>query len=281
MSVLNAMLAETVLSAALHYVEAGLSILPLMGKQNAVSWAKFQIQRPTASLVHWWDFKGKLQNVGIVCGKISKNLVVMDCDGERETEQFELTFPDLTKTLTVKTARGKHFYFFTEDYTKTTRAKGFEVRSDGCYVVAPPSLHPASGQRYMVSVYAEPLSMTSLSCVREWVARKNQVNRSASNKPNNLTNISRIRFPKAYAEAALKDECGIVSRAGEGYRNTALSLAAAKMGNLIKLGWITRATVESDLMKAAAHLCSDEGENSCWKTIQSGIDAGMKLEERK
>jgi hypothetical protein len=51
------------------------------------------------------------------------------------------------------------------------------------------------------------------------------------------------------------------------------------MGRLIARGWITRDRVESMLLKGADQcgLIVDDGLRQCRATIDSGINAGMKL----
>jgi len=151
MSMVAASHHDTILECSLAYVEMGLSILPVRGKQPAVAWSQFQTKRAPYSFVHNWQRANLLPGVGIVCGQVSGNLSVMDCDGLEAVATFERTFPHLLDTFTVVSGsgNGKHYYYFTTHRQPTTRTKGFELRSDGCYVVAPPSIHPVSGKTYV------------------------------------------------------------------------------------------------------------------------------------
>ena len=81
---------ETVLSAALAYAALGLSVIPLDGKRPALkSWTKYQQERVDERTIRAWSFG----NVGIVCGRISGNLVVLDLDGAAGYAAFAATFP--------------------------------------------------------------------------------------------------------------------------------------------------------------------------------------------
>src|SRR4029077_4064599 len=69
--------------------------------------------------------------------------------------RFEREHGELSATVEVITARGRHIYF--KMPTTPIRnsagkvAPGIDVRGDGGYVLAPPSIHP-SGKRYEWSV---------------------------------------------------------------------------------------------------------------------------------
>jgi len=79
-------------------------------------------------------------------------------DGEGSLNKLEQAYGSLPLTRTVKTSRGRHYYFRYPDNLrislhrkiKNSQGKlgeGLDVRADGGYVVAPPSLH-ASGTLY-------------------------------------------------------------------------------------------------------------------------------------
>src|SRR3981081_3334892 len=101
----------------------------------------------------WWD-RVPDANIGLATGKISA-LVVLDVDGptgEATLASIEGKHGSLPSTREVKTGKGRHLYFcYPKDVTKVksvARKKlGLDVRADGGYVIAPPSLHE-SGQRY-------------------------------------------------------------------------------------------------------------------------------------
>jgi hypothetical protein len=70
------------LDAALAAHHAELCVIPLNGKRPALgSWKQYQQQRPNEQDIRRRAQEGLLQNLGIVCGKVSNNLVVLDFDG--------------------------------------------------------------------------------------------------------------------------------------------------------------------------------------------------------
>jgi hypothetical protein len=88
-------------------------------------------------------------NIGIVTGPIS-NIFVLDVDGT-EGESSLSNYPPLPPTLTSTTGNGFHYFFRyppRKVYTRAGKfAPGLDVRGEGGYVVAPPSLH-ATGVFY-------------------------------------------------------------------------------------------------------------------------------------
>ena len=87
---------ENMLEAALAYYNAGLCVVPLKGKRPAVSsWKQYQKTRSSEIDIHRWAKEGLLQNIGIVCGKVSGNLVVLDFDGPAAYAAFAALFPML------------------------------------------------------------------------------------------------------------------------------------------------------------------------------------------
>jgi len=88
--------------------------------------------------------------VGIVTGAISR-LVVIDCDSEKAAKRFTENYREAKDTLKVKTGRGTHFYFVWETGIRNDAGSllgsGIDIRGEGGYVVAPPSVH-ADGKTY-------------------------------------------------------------------------------------------------------------------------------------
>ncbi|MBN1429700.1 MAG: bifunctional DNA primase/polymerase, partial [Anaerolineae bacterium] len=82
-----------------------------------------------------------LRNIGVMCGAVSENLVVIDFDGPGGYPAFAASFPHLTETLTVATGGGigRHVYLLVDHLPPTTTAKqtsigSIELRSTGSYV---------------------------------------------------------------------------------------------------------------------------------------------------
>jgi len=82
-------------------------------------------------------------NIGIVTGNISK-LAVIDVDDLNLLPELNERLPELKETTRVRTRRGYHYYFsLNGEYIKSTNrlfGKRLELKSNGNYIVAPPSI---------------------------------------------------------------------------------------------------------------------------------------------
>lgn len=264
-----------VLETALLYASWGFSVIPLRGKVCPIRWVGNQTSPATFGQLHVWHKNNLMQNVGIVCGEVSENLAVIDLDGLDAVQAFRAAFPHLLDTYTVKTGSGKgeHLYFRCWQVPPTTRTTGFELRCDGCYVVAPPSIHPETHQAYLPSGGLDSIRVVEhLEEVQRWIAAKikakhQQWATAAANTP--------IRAPSKYGARALENACANV-RAATSDRNNRLSRESYKMGFMVECGHIDYWQAVRDLTGAASHLSADDGEKATIATIKSGLNAGME-----
>ncbi|MEI6126509.1 MAG: bifunctional DNA primase/polymerase [Pseudomonadota bacterium] len=139
---------KTTLEYAKKYLSQGFSIIPILphDKKPALPWKEYQARKPAEEEIKAW-FKTPNYNLGIVTGKIS-GLSVVDLD-KPEVLQHDsrITFP---RTPCVKTARGAHLYFRYAEGVRNFQNRpdlpGLDLRGEGGYVVAPPSIHPNGSQ---------------------------------------------------------------------------------------------------------------------------------------
>lgn len=147
-----------ILLAALRYLGRGFSVIPVAKtKKPLIEWAEFQTRRPTpVEIQGWWD-KWPDANVGIVTGKLS-GLTVIDCDSDAGiTRVAQLGGKEWAGAPTVKTSRGIQYYckFDERAVNRHTVVEDVDIRSEGGFVVAPPSVH-ASGKTY---AWVEPFTL--------------------------------------------------------------------------------------------------------------------------
>jgi putative DNA primase/helicase len=132
--------------------QLGIKIIPCSGKvpitkngvKNASS-AKEQVES-------WWS-KSPSANIGIATGKIN-NLEVLDIDvksGGIESLRRLIKRVGLLPTRTVvRTGSGGfHFYFSYSDRSYRNRTgllPGIDFKTDGGYVIGPPSIHESGGK---------------------------------------------------------------------------------------------------------------------------------------
>lgn len=149
--------------AALQYLSYGWSVIPVgPDKRPLIPWEPYQHRLATEEEIKSWYKKFPKAGVGVVCGKIS-GLVVLDIDPRHGGDQTLLDWAgkglQIPLTATAKTPSGGcHFYFNHpggEIPTMLNFAPGADLKAEGSYVVAPPTIHE-SGNIYQFNPGEEP-----------------------------------------------------------------------------------------------------------------------------
>ena len=149
------------LDAALGYIDHGFSVV-ILGKE-----AKEPVTAHTPNGLldatrdedvarRWWSTTPKC-NVGIVCGAVSGGIVVIDIDtkkvdGYESMRDWEMEHGDMPETVTCCTPTGGYHLYYHVDRPiapSTNDALGIDIRGDGSFVVAPPSIHPDTKTEYV------------------------------------------------------------------------------------------------------------------------------------
>lgn len=124
------------------------------GKHPRIKQWQVDATTDAKQVARWWQ-RWPGANVGIATGDAS-GLFVLDVDGDEGrqalAELVRLHGP-LPMTAVGRTARGIHCYFNLVAGTdaRNSSGGGLDVRANGGYVLAPPSLHP-SGVTYAWAV---------------------------------------------------------------------------------------------------------------------------------
>jgi hypothetical protein len=155
--------------AAAGYSKQGLRVFPLhhvatsacsCGKSGCTSPAKHPrtksgLKNATVEQgkIDWWWRRWPLANIGIRTGAVS-GFVVIDIDprhgGDKSLDALTAENGPLPATVESKTGDGTHFAFQHPGLkirNRTHFRPGIDVRGDGGYIVAPPSMH-ISGRCY-------------------------------------------------------------------------------------------------------------------------------------
>ncbi len=149
------------LAFALKYLAMGISVIPLRPKDkipSIPSWKEYQTRLPTVEEVTSWWTKEPQSNIGVVTGAVS-HLAIIDLDGPEGIEYGRSL--GLVSPATARTGNGAQLYYRHPGENVCNAVKkypGVDVRGDGGYVVAPPSIHP-NGKTYVWSM--APLSQPS------------------------------------------------------------------------------------------------------------------------
>jgi Bifunctional DNA primase/polymerase, N-terminal/AAA domain/Primase C terminal 1 (PriCT-1) len=178
---------EHPLEAALTHAAAGRAVLPVhsvldgvcaCGEPTCGSPGKHPRTRnglndattDTARVMDWWT-RAPGANVGIATGAIS-GVVVLDIDistgGSPSLAKLERTYGRLPQTTKVLTGSGGFHYYFrhpggTIRNSAGTLGNGIDVRADGGYVIAPPSIHKSNRS------YQWLHSLDELADMPEWL----------------------------------------------------------------------------------------------------------------
>lgn len=159
-----------------HYVKDGVCSCkmgkdcPSPGKHPAPSrWKMYQEKKAdTHTLEMWFDGRFADYNLGVVTGKISGNIFVVDVDigpgkpGPDTLDDLQMANDDLPDTLEQITGSGGRHYFYKappdiEILTgKNTLGDGIDTRGEGGFVVVCPSNHK-SGNQYIVSPHRDDI----------------------------------------------------------------------------------------------------------------------------
>lgn len=137
-------------SAALQYaVELGWAVHPLeRAGKHPITPNGLKDASSHPEVVGDWCDAHPHANIGVATGEVS-GVVVLDVDGP---EGFAaLAHLRVPPTVCAETGRGKHLYF-QHPRTRIPNSAGrlgpqLDVRGDGGYIIAPPSVHP-SGREY-------------------------------------------------------------------------------------------------------------------------------------
>ena len=133
--------------SACDYGKDGFSVIPLKPRRKdaLIPWKQYQQEKATQGQIETWWKQSPRANVGIVTGEVS-GIIVIDCDSKEACKTIRKRLSTRQKNPSVETGKGRHFYFkwapgIRNKAGSTPLGLGIDVRSDGGYVVAPPSIH--------------------------------------------------------------------------------------------------------------------------------------------
>jgi hypothetical protein len=252
------------LGFALCYQARGFAVLPLReaSKLPASPHGLKDASTDVDQLVSWW-LECPTFNVGIRTGAVS-GIAVLDVDPEGDASLAEL--PPLPHTWSSITPRGRHFYFRHPGREVRNSAgklgPGLDVRGDGGYVVAPPSIvggieYRWAGDHHKLAPWPSFLNVAPNGGV------------TTTESPEELR-AGAIGRPNRYAMAALEREAETVREASVGTRNDALNAATWAVSRFAPAELSARLIAET-LLSAAMSAGLPEREAS--STIASALGA--------
>lgn len=244
-----------------------------VGKHPRLGRGVLEASREVAVVRDWWR-RWPDANIGLATGEPS-GIWVLDLDTPEALGliEAELGF-SLPATVAAKTGRGRHLYWrLPEGIAIANRAgvvKGVDVRGNGGYVVAPPSLHYSGA-------YYEWEEDTPDEVIEAPAGLLELVRKPASKPMPKLATVDPVEVLKRgndggrtekYIESALKKAFEAVAGAGEGSRNATLNKEAYSLAGLD----ISHHEITATLLDAARRAGLPEQESL--RTIQSGLRSG-------
>lgn len=155
----------TNLEAALKYLSKGWPVFPInpaSKKPCLESWKDYQNRIPSVDEIEAWWTKWPWANIGLVAGELS-GVSVIDVDPRHRG-----TTNNLLETVKAKTGGGGWHYFYKYNpgvYSRNGLAEGIDLKSDGGYVILPPSEHK-SGNKYK---WVTPPFVNEFKPLPQWV----------------------------------------------------------------------------------------------------------------
>jgi hypothetical protein len=253
------MSADPLLAAALEYASHGVPVFPLRGKPPAL--AKAQGGRglhdattdPAVVRRMWARFPGA--NVGVRTGALEQGgpgWSVLDVDGDTGRDSLRVIeqagrLPRRT-AVSVTGSGGLHIAYRHRDGLGLRNSQGIlgaglDVRGDGGYIVAPPSVHPATGALYEWETMLRPWGD-----IPAWPEGQLAVTRPPGTVVRDPAAIAWLTG--AGADRVLAGLLSVVAKAQPGSRNAALYWSAAKAREHIAAGRLDLATVRGALTEA-------------------------------
>lgn len=158
---------NTFYEAAITYINQGFAVFPLAVKgKNPLTAHGFKDASKDPAVVKGWWQKWPHANIGIATGQVSGGLCVIDMDidenkgldGWKCLRDWQDKHGIIAPSWLCNTGRGGKHYYFISDEPVANRVgviPGVDIRGDGGYVVAPPSIHP-NGTPYTWDAKLDP-----------------------------------------------------------------------------------------------------------------------------
>jgi hypothetical protein len=170
---------QSVCEVALSYAQRGWAVFPCkpQDKTPATRCGFNDATKNSTKIKRWW-YSQPEKNLAIATGAIS-GVVVVDVDprhdGNKSLTKLEAENGKLPETVLARTGGGgRHLYFRHPGGVLKCRADllgpGVDIKADGGYVIAPPSVHP-SGQSYRWKRTRSPDEIP-LADLPEWLLRQ-------------------------------------------------------------------------------------------------------------
>lgn len=259
---------DTLADAALSYARRGISVFPLKPRSKAplTEHGLNEASADVDQVRRWWR-KTPLANIGIATGAPA-GFWVLDVDGEGAEAALvalEAQHGALPVTVQQQTGRGRHvcFRWDPEGPEMRNRAKvggaDIDVRGNGGYIVAPPSVHPGDPKKGIPPgrIYAwawgrgpEDLAFADAP---DWLVQlcrpRDQVAAATPRAPDGPRPAAGGRATR-YGEVVLEACVRAIGAAQKGTRDSTLYRFACKAAGLVGTGHLELGYLREALLHA-------------------------------
>lgn len=197
---------SAILNAALEYAEHGFSVFPARRSDKAplTQHGLKDASKDPEQIRQWWKMFPDA-NVAIALGKPSGDVFALDIDvkadkrGDELIRMWQAVHGDFPNTVTAVTGSGgMHLYFRLpgiERYKNKVEAiEGVDIRGDGAYVVAPPSIYE-DGRTYSwengISIIDDEIADANQSVIE--LLELNRKDVEPERKPAQKTSVRDVR----------------------------------------------------------------------------------------
>lgn len=261
--------------AALEYATTGWAVFPVAAgdkhpliSKGAGGHGCHDATRDSSIIKAWWQ-RWPEANIGLATGSIN-DIVVLDVDprngGDAALADLERRFGLLPQTAISHTGSGgRHVLFRHVPGVRGGSHRlgpGLDIKSEGGYIVAPPSVHP-SGRRYAWQVDAQ-LGSVEIAMAPAWLKPALV---TAPQPPRLGPKVSRCVI--GLGRARLAALARTVVRATEGSRNCVLFWAACRVAEMVAQNQLAGAFAMQVLVIAAQRAGLPEHEAS--RTVESAF----------
>jgi hypothetical protein len=266
-------------SNANKYATLGWAVLPLAeGEKIPMSGTKgFKSASVDVDQLAAWSRQYPSANIGVATGKIS-NVIVIDFDpraGSSETTvrlaQDGKVFADTVEAVSPR--GGRHLYYAYDPRVATSKANalgpGIDIKTDGGYVVGPPSVWRQNGQSYK---WLRPPRGVELPKLPRWVVQSLEHKPEPIRQPLRQIDLGNLSGYRRQAMADLADYANRVAALHDGRHEAPFKLACA-LGKYVHHRLLSEANLIGVIMDAcsANGALGKYGPNDIEKQIRNGL----------
>jgi putative DNA primase/helicase len=245
-------------------------IIESYSKSAKKHWKEYQNRMPTQSELDQWVQRDP-SNVVLVTGKVS-NLFVVDLDSEEALQEFVNRFGSIDQTARVKTSNGYHLYYLNPDFEVRNRVgllPNIDIRGEGGYVLAPPSIHPDGSQYHWVLTIQDAgglkqAPMELLDLLRNKPALETESDEEFEERTTLSDEVKQFDAQKLIEKLIAR-----LSKSVEGKRNKTLFAVSCELRRMATKHRLDIGAIESLLTETASTIGLDVREIS--ETIRSAF----------